>query len=141
MTPERRIVYEIFKLLDTHIQKHRPKPTLLYVLSVKPQLSTELKREVLERAMKETTKTSVDDLLASLSTTYEESINRVRAAISDEELTAEQSKEQDEAEAQERPSELNKGPNEKIQKRFTNCWARIPGVLGATSWNKGILFK
>ena len=59
MTPERRIVYEIFKLLDTHIQKDRPKPTLMYVVSVKPQLSTELKREVLDRAMKEDPKVDV----------------------------------------------------------------------------------
>ena len=72
--------------------------------------------------MKESPKTSVDDLLASLSTTYEESINRVAAVTSDEELTAEQSKEQDEAESQEHPLELTEAAKEKISK---NCFLFI----------------
>ena len=79
MTPEKKIVYEIFKLLKTDAQIDRPQPTLEYVLSIKDKLCTELRRDVLERAMKEAPKTSVDDLLASLSTMYEESINRVSA--------------------------------------------------------------
>ena len=81
--------------------------------------------------MKESPKTSVDDLLASLSTTYKESINRVAAVTSDEELTAEQSKEQDEAEAQEQPMELTEAAKEKNSKK------KVHELMGEDPWPLG----
>ena len=67
MTPEKKLVYQVFNLLETHKDKGRGQPTVEYVLSVEKKLTGDLRREVLERAMKGAPETDVDDILASLS--------------------------------------------------------------------------
>ena len=79
MTPEKKLLYEVFVILQTHAQKSRDKPTKTYVVSIKDRISTELRRDVLERAMKETPKTSADEILDTLSATYQESIYKESA--------------------------------------------------------------
>ena len=116
MTPEKKMVYEIFKLLDTHKQSDRNQPKIGYVMSIEKKLSTNLRRKVLERAMKEPPKTSVDDLLVSLAATYEESIDTEPAVTTEEELGADDSS-GEEAESMEPDAELSSTMKEKIGKK------------------------
>ena len=80
--------------------------------------------------MKEPPKTSVGNLLISLSTTYEESINRVTAVTSEEEL-GESNDGTEEAESQEATIELTSTKREKIQKK------KIHELMGEDPWKLG----
>ena len=80
--------------------------------------------------MKETPKTSVDDLLVSLSTTYEESINRVTAVTSEEELGTGDDK-TEEAETTEPTIEMTSTKKEKIQKK------KVHVLMGEDPWKLG----
>ena len=54
MTPEKKYIYQIFILLDTHrIRDGRHTFPVDYILSVADKIDVELKREALERCMKE----------------------------------------------------------------------------------------
>ena len=52
MTPEKKLLYQVFCVLETHCEKGRCQPSTEYVLSAKKDLSIDLKRQVLENAMK-----------------------------------------------------------------------------------------
>jgi len=76
MTPEKKLVYQAFSLLKTHVSDpSRTSFEMGYVMSIEKQLTVDLKRDVLERSMKGAPETSADKLLTSLSTTYQESID------------------------------------------------------------------
>ena len=117
MTPEKKLVYEVFRLLNTHKQMGREQPSLLYVMSIKKDIKTDLRRKKLEGAMKDRSKAPVDEMLASLSTTYEESINRTQAIDPSEELG-----EDDDEDGEDQPAnELYSKLAEKIRKKkYTN---------------------
>ena len=77
MVPEKQLVYEVFALLKTH--KYNPERKSFdigYVSSVGKDVTVELKREVLERSMKESPATTADQLLASVSVTYKETMEK-----------------------------------------------------------------
>ena len=57
-----------------------------YVSSIEKDLTVDLRREVLERSMKSAPETSCDRVLATLSITYQESIDRVQPVDAAEEL-------------------------------------------------------
>ena len=64
MTPEKKLVYQVFCVLETHRNKGREQPSIEYVLSAKKDLSIDLTRKVLENSMKSAPATDVDDILA-----------------------------------------------------------------------------
>ena len=67
MLPEKQLLYEVFKLLRTHIaDKTRIKFTKTWVSSVSNDLTTKLRREVLERSMHESPATSADEILEDI---------------------------------------------------------------------------
>ena len=72
MTPERKLVYQIFCLLNTHICD----PTRMffhidYVLSIKDRLSINLTRDTFERSMKQSPATSADGILSTLNQVFD----------------------------------------------------------------------
>ena len=72
MTPEKSTVNKLFSLLETHVfDDKRTKFDKTYVSSVKENLSTDLKRTVLENRMKEGPKTSVGRMILILSDVYQ----------------------------------------------------------------------
>ena len=118
MTPEKKLVYQVFNLLETHKDKGRGQPTVEYVLSVEKKLTGELRREVLERAMKGAPETDVDDILASLSQTYQDSIAKVRTVQPSEE-TGDKNDDGEEGETAEEAAEAEarSSQTEKISKK------------------------
>ena len=52
MTPEKKLLYQVFCVLETHCEKGRGQPSTEYVLSAKKDLSIDLKRQVLENVIK-----------------------------------------------------------------------------------------
>ena len=65
MTPEKKYIYQLFILLNTHqLCDQRSTFPINYVLSVADKIDVELKRASVERSMKENQKTSVDGILA-----------------------------------------------------------------------------
>ena len=65
MTPEKKYIYQIFILLNTHkLCDNRKTFPIDYILSVEDKINVELKRKTLERRMKENQMTSADEILA-----------------------------------------------------------------------------
>ena len=88
MTPERKLVFQIFCLLETHlVDAARTSFHLEYVLSVKDRLSVDLTRETLERSMKESPSTSADGILSTLNQVFNKTTSLAGIdAIADGEL-------------------------------------------------------
>ena len=88
MTPEKMLLYKVFVLLGTHVTySARTEFGCTYILSIKTKITTDLRRQVLEKSMTQTMSCSADDVLATIDQVYKEtggsaSINPVR----DEEL-------------------------------------------------------
>ena len=79
MTHEKKPVYQIFTLLNTHVSDSaRTTFAMDYVSSIEKDLTVDVRREGLERSMKSDPETSCDQVLATLSITYQESIDRVQ---------------------------------------------------------------
>ena len=77
MSPEKMILYEVLTLLKTHVcDPTRLSITKTWVGSVKDDVTTDLKRNKLERQINDGPATSADSILASLEQVYEESINK-----------------------------------------------------------------
>ena len=89
MTPKKKLLYKVFVLLQTHVHQSHDKSTKTYVVSIKDRISTELRWDVFEGATKETPNTSADEMLATLSATHQESIDKESAVHPVEELTPE----------------------------------------------------
>ena len=71
MTPERKLVFQIFCLLKTHLfDVARNSFHLDYVLSIKDRLSVDLTRETLERSMNNSLVTSADGILSTLNQVF-----------------------------------------------------------------------
>ena len=85
MTPEMKLIYQVFGLLNTHVQSDErtggPDGSQFgfgvdFVLSVKDQIDIDLRREVLERDMSETLEvTSAKEIIGILDEVYGESID------------------------------------------------------------------
>ena len=114
MTPEKKLLYQVFCVLETHCEKGRGQPSIEYVLSAKKDLSIELQRQVLESAMKAAPATDVDDILASLSQTYQESIAKVKTMQPSEETG---DKEDDAEEEESAAAEARASQKEKVNKK------------------------
>ncbi len=88
MTPERKLVYQFFCLLNTHICD----PTRMffhidYVLSIKDRLSINLTRETFKRSMKEPPATSANGILSTLNQIFDKKVGSTRIdALGDNEL-------------------------------------------------------
>lgn len=64
MTPEKKLVYEMFRLLGTDVvNANWVKFNKTYASSMEDQICVKLKRDVLERAMHDGPETSADDIL------------------------------------------------------------------------------
>ena len=122
MTPEKKLLYQVFCVLETHCEKGRGQPPTEYVLSAKKDLSIDLKRQVLENAMKAPPPTDVDDILASLSQTYQESVAKVQTMQPSEETGNE---EDDVDEDEIAAAEAQSSKKEKVGKKaYTSSWAK-----------------
>ena len=67
MAPERKLIYEVFGLLQTHMSSvRRTKFKKTYVTSIRKQISVDICRTVLESSMHESPATTADDILTSL---------------------------------------------------------------------------
>ena len=87
MTPEKKLVYQVFGLLNTHVvNAERTSFSKTFVSSVKDQISVDLKREVLERSMSAAPATSADSILATLNQVYQETIDGGVQVGAEEEL-------------------------------------------------------
>ena len=87
ITPEKKLVYEMFALLNTHVSYSLCKSfDIGYVSTVKDQRTVDLKRDVLEWSMKGAPSTSADNILATLSMVYQPSIDKEQAVDASEEL-------------------------------------------------------
>ena len=85
-------------------------------------MSIDLKRKVLENAMKAPPPTDVDDILASLSQTYQESVAKVRTMQPSEETGNE---EDDVDEDEIAAAEAQSSKKEKVGKKaYTSSWAK-----------------
>jgi hypothetical protein len=85
MTPEKKMIYEVFRLLGTHVEDiSRSSFPINFVTSIKDKITTDLRRDALERCMKEGPKTSADDILKSLNQVYEESIQKIGLNVVDD---------------------------------------------------------
>ena len=75
MTPERKLVYQIFCLLETHLcDETRTSFHIDYVLTIKDGLCVDLTRETLERSMKESPATSADGILSTLNQVFDKKV-------------------------------------------------------------------
>jgi len=74
MTPEKKkLVHEVFSLLGTHFcDTNRTTFDISYVVSIKDNSAVDLKQEVLERTMTLAPTMSADNILATLSTVYQD---------------------------------------------------------------------
>ena len=82
MTPEKKMIYQIFKLLRTHEADYRRvifKKN--YVSSIEDDIDVELRRETLENAMHKAPETQADEILKSLTQVYDESIKNIGANL------------------------------------------------------------
>ena len=86
MTPEKKAIYKMFHLLETHIEKGRPSFSAGYVLSIKNKLTIDLERKKLEGEINDSPETSADGILMSLDELYAESIDKEVAVTTEEEL-------------------------------------------------------
>ena len=87
MTPEKKLLYEVFDLLETHIYySSRIDFDIRYVKSIEKKITVLLKREVLDRSMKESPTTSANNILASISMLYEDTIDKEVGVTVEEEL-------------------------------------------------------
>ena len=87
MTPEKKLIYQIFHLLWTHeIDPERTNFTKTYISSIRDKISVELRRDVLKRSMKGAPTTSANDILTTLSLVYQESIDKESQVSTKEEL-------------------------------------------------------
>ena len=69
------MLYQVICLLCTHVANcNRNRFEVGYASSVKDKIDVELRRESLERVMREAQTTSADNILASLNTLYKESV-------------------------------------------------------------------
>mmetsp|Transcript_8791 Transcript_8791/g.15293 ORF Transcript_8791/g.15293 Transcript_8791/m.15293 type:complete len:254 (+) Transcript_8791:854-1615(+) len=76
MTPEKKLIYQVFVLLGVHEENvTRTEFGLKYIVNNTKDITVELKRAVIENSMKEAPKTSADAILATLSTVYQETID------------------------------------------------------------------
>ena len=67
MAPERKLIYKVFGLLQTHMSSvRRTKFKKIYVTSIRKQISVDIRRTVLESSMHESPATTADDILTSL---------------------------------------------------------------------------
>ena len=72
MTPEKRLLYQVFAKLSTHIADNaRVNFNKAYVSSVKSKLTIDLKRSVLGNSMSYSTPTSANDILKSITGVFE----------------------------------------------------------------------
>ena len=84
MTPEKRLLYQVFAKLNTHIVNiNRVKFTNTFVGKVREKLDVDLRREVMENSTKDHVHSSADDILKSLTLVYEESIDGVGIDVLD----------------------------------------------------------
>ena len=98
MTPERKLIYKVFCLLDTHTNKGRSPFRAGYVQSVESNLGIELKRVKLERIM-HNAPTSADGILISLDQLYSEAIKGKAVSAQEEVEDATDDAEDEEEEA------------------------------------------
>ena len=76
MTPEKKLVHQVFVLIDIHyVNKARPRFTMNHVTSIKDKITTELSQYKLETTMRKVHKTSANCILANIDIVYRESIN------------------------------------------------------------------
>ena len=85
MTPERRVIYKVFCLLETHIDKGRSLFCNGYVKSVEDRVGVDLKRVRLEKSMHDVS-TSADGILISLDELYAEAIAKNVSVSAHEEV-------------------------------------------------------
>jgi hypothetical protein len=67
MTPEKKYVYKVLVLLDTHLMiENRKTITMTHVKNVESKVDVELKRKTLENRMKVREKGTVDEILGCI---------------------------------------------------------------------------
>ena len=90
VAPERKLIYQAFALLNTHVlDEKRTEFSMTYVTSIRQYLTVNLERTVLENSMKSAPVTSADEILASLDTIYQETIDKEIGVSEEEELEEE----------------------------------------------------
>ena len=82
MTPEKRAVYQVFVLTDTHIENKQREYTRDFIPKIASKITVTLKRKKLKEAA-QGPETSADDILKTLSTVYDESIDN-HVTVTDE---------------------------------------------------------
>ena len=86
MTPEKKAIYEIFKLMDTHVNKRQSPFSVGYITSIKESLTVDLTRNKLEGQISNGPSTSADGILISLDELYAEAVDKQVAVTTEEEL-------------------------------------------------------
>ena len=137
MTPERMLIYEVFKLSDTHnSDASRTDFEEKYVTSIKDMISTDLRREVLENSMKVSEEMSSDEVLTSLSMVLGTPDGAAAGIDPSEEMEADETAETISErvivdEDKYRPPTVTSNKNSK--KRMHLDISKIPGVMDQSS--------
>ena len=85
MSPERRVIYKVFCLLETHLNQGQSLFSIEYVKSVEDRVGVDFKPVRFEKSMNEVT-TSSDCILMSLNELYTKAIAKNKAVSVQEEV-------------------------------------------------------
>ena len=120
MTPECRVVYKVFCLLETHINQGRSLFSIRYIKSVEDRVGVDLKQVQLEKIMHDVT-TSADGILISLDKLYAEAIAKNASVSAPEEV--------DDI-AKETPKEVDERPQDYSQMKEAISEKTLSPLLG-----------
>ena len=96
MQREKQLLYEVFVLLGTHNKNPKRKSfPINYIEEIKQKISVDLRREVLEKSMKELPATSADNILESLNDSLDKSNSKADKALAKEEMECEEDESED----------------------------------------------
>jgi hypothetical protein len=86
MTPEKRAIYEILNLLETHVNKSQPPFSVGYISSIKNSSTVDLKRKKIEGQIYGGPATSANGVLILMDELYTEAVDKEIAVTTKEEL-------------------------------------------------------
>jgi hypothetical protein len=86
MTPQKKAIYEMLVLLETHLNRGRPQHKHGYVLSIRNRLTVDPKREKLQNEIAEGPEISAGTSLITLDQLYAEAVEATFAVSPEEEL-------------------------------------------------------
>ena len=120
MTPEKKALYELSVVMETHVDKGRLPFSIGYISSMKDKLTVDLKQSKIENQMRDGPETSADGILISLNKLYSEAVNKEVPVDEREEMNDGEMEDADNPEASPPPSrpKLDRATKKKVHEKM-----------------------